>query len=29
MPINDMFARNGKIRPDGRMVHGMYLARRT
>ena len=25
MPINDMFARNGKIRPDGRMVHDMYL----
>jgi branched-chain amino acid transport system substrate-binding protein len=25
VPINDMFARNGKIRPDGRMVHDMYL----
>jgi branched-chain amino acid transport system substrate-binding protein len=25
MPINDMFARNGKIRDDGRMVHDMYL----
>ncbi len=25
MPINDMFARNGKIRVDGRMVHDMYL----
>ncbi|WP_409268955.1 ABC transporter substrate-binding protein [Massilia sp. BHUDP2] len=24
-PINDMFARNGTIRPDGRMVHDMYL----
>ena len=24
-PINDMFARNGKIRTDGRMVHDMYL----
>jgi branched-chain amino acid transport system substrate-binding protein len=24
-PINDMFARNGKIRSDGRMVHDMYL----
>ena len=24
-PINDMFARNGKIREDGRMVHEMYL----
>ena len=25
-PINDMFARNGKIREDGRMVHDLYLA---
>jgi branched-chain amino acid transport system substrate-binding protein len=25
MPINDMFAKNGKLRPDGRMVHDMYL----
>ncbi|QSP93317.1 ABC transporter substrate-binding protein [Marinobacter salinisoli] len=25
-PINDMFASNGKIREDGRMVHDMYLA---
>lgn len=25
-PINDMFAMNGKIRVDGRMVHDMYLA---
>jgi branched-chain amino acid transport system substrate-binding protein len=24
-PINDMFARNGTIRSDGRMVHDMYL----
>ena len=24
-PINDMFARNGRIRADGRMVHDMYL----
>jgi len=24
-PINDMFARNGHIREDGRMVHDMYL----
>jgi branched-chain amino acid transport system substrate-binding protein len=24
-PVNDMFARNGKIREDGRMVHEMYL----
>lgn len=26
-PINDMFATNGYIRDDGRMVHDMYLAR--
>lgn len=25
-PINDMFAKGGVIRPDGRMVHDMYLA---
>ena len=25
-PINDMFASNGRIREDGRMVHDMYLA---
>ena len=25
-PINDMFAKNGKLREDGRMVHDMYLA---
>ncbi len=24
-PVNDMFARNGRIREDGRMVHDMYL----
>jgi branched-chain amino acid transport system substrate-binding protein len=24
-PINDMFARQGRIREDGRMVHDMYL----
>ncbi|QUS42581.1 ABC transporter substrate-binding protein [Tardiphaga alba] len=24
-PINDMFAKNGKIRDDGRMVHDFYL----
>jgi branched-chain amino acid transport system substrate-binding protein len=24
-PINDFFAKNGKIREDGRMVHDMYL----
>ncbi len=27
MPVNDMFAKNGKLRPDGRMVHDMYLVR--
>jgi branched-chain amino acid transport system substrate-binding protein len=26
-PVNDFFAKNGKIREDGRMVHDMYLAR--
>jgi branched-chain amino acid transport system substrate-binding protein len=25
MPIDDFFARNGRIRADGRMVHDMYL----
>ena len=25
MPINDMFAKGGQIRVDGRMVHDMYL----
>lgn len=24
-PVNDMFARDGRIREDGRMVHDMYL----
>ncbi len=24
-PINDFFAKNGVVRPDGRMVHDMYL----
>jgi hypothetical protein len=24
-PINDVFARNGHIRADGRMVHDLYL----
>jgi branched-chain amino acid transport system substrate-binding protein len=24
-PINDFFAKNGRIREDGRMVHEMYL----
>lgn len=26
LPINDFFAKNGRIRVDGRMVHDMYLA---
>lgn len=26
-PVNDMFAQNGTILPNGRMVHDMYLAR--
>ncbi len=26
-PINDMFAKGGEIREDGRMVHDMYLAK--
>jgi len=25
MPVNDVFAHNGKLRRDGRMVHDMYL----
>lgn len=25
IPVNDMFAKNGIIRPDGRMVYDMYL----
>lgn len=25
LPINDMYAKDGYIRPDGRMVHDMYL----
>ncbi|MBK4738055.1 ABC transporter substrate-binding protein [Noviherbaspirillum pedocola] len=25
LPVNDMFAKNGRIREDGRMVHDMYL----
>ena len=25
LPINDFFARNGRIREDGRMIHDMYL----
>jgi branched-chain amino acid transport system substrate-binding protein len=27
MPVEDFFAKNGKVRVDGRMVHDMYLAR--
>jgi branched-chain amino acid transport system substrate-binding protein len=25
LPVNDVFAKNGRIREDGRMVHDMYL----
>jgi branched-chain amino acid transport system substrate-binding protein len=25
MPVDDFFARNGKVLPNGRMVHDMYL----
>jgi branched-chain amino acid transport system substrate-binding protein len=25
MPVNDAFVHNGKIRPDGRMIHDMYV----
>jgi branched-chain amino acid transport system substrate-binding protein len=25
MPVNDMFAKNGKLREDGRMVHDIFL----
>jgi branched-chain amino acid transport system substrate-binding protein len=27
LPVEDFFAKNGKVRVDGRMVHDMYLAR--
>ncbi|HEV7367498.1 ABC transporter substrate-binding protein [Arenibaculum sp.] len=27
MPVNDVFAKDGVVRADGRMVHDMYLAR--
>jgi branched-chain amino acid transport system substrate-binding protein len=27
MPINDFFAKNGRIREDGRMIHDMYVVR--
>lgn len=27
MPINDFFAKNGRIREDGRMLHDMYVVR--
>jgi branched-chain amino acid transport system substrate-binding protein len=27
LPVNDFFAKNGKVRADGRMVHDMYLMR--
>ena len=25
MPVDDFFARNGRVREDGRMVHDMFL----
>jgi branched-chain amino acid transport system substrate-binding protein len=25
LPVNDFFAKNGRIREDGRMVHDVYL----
>jgi branched-chain amino acid transport system substrate-binding protein len=25
MPVDDFFAKNGKVLPNGRMVHDMYL----
>ena len=25
-PVNDFFAKDGRVREDGRMVHDMYLA---
>ena len=25
MPVEDMFSRNGKLLPNGRMIHDMYL----
>ena len=25
IPVNDFFAKNGRIREDGRMVHDMYV----
>lgn len=27
MPVNDMYAKNARVREDGRMVHDMYLMR--
>ena len=25
MPVNDFYAKNGRVREDGRMVHDMYF----
>ena len=25
MPVNDFFAKNGRVREDGRMVHDLYV----
>jgi branched-chain amino acid transport system substrate-binding protein len=27
MPVNDIFASNGRLREDGQMVHDLYLVR--
>lgn len=27
MPVNDLFAKNGRIRDDGRLIHDMYVVR--
>ena len=27
LPVNDFFAKNGKVREDGRMVHDLYVFR--
>jgi hypothetical protein len=27
IPVNDFYAKNGRVREDGRMVHDMYFVR--
>jgi branched-chain amino acid transport system substrate-binding protein len=27
MPVNDIFASNGRLREDGQMIHDLYLVR--